>query len=64
MFNIFYLAYTKGDLQKVARECTPTDHMQYIGGIFICQMHHEISALGTPRNNTQQKCLMVLVAKV
>ena len=46
MFHIFYLVHTKGDVQKVVRECTPTDHMQCIGMIFICWIYHETSAPG------------------
>ena len=46
MFHIFYLVHTKADVQKVARECTPTDRMQYTGMIFIRRMYHESSAPG------------------
>ena len=44
MFHIFYLVHTKEDLQKIARLCTPPDHIQYTWGIFICWI--KISAPG------------------
>ena len=48
MVHVFYNAHTEGDLQKVARECPPTDHMimQYTWTIFICWIYREISAPG------------------
>ena len=36
----------KGDVQKVVRECTATDHIQYTGMIYICWIYHELSAPG------------------
>ena len=46
MLHIFYIIHTKLDLQKAARECTLTDHMQYTVVIFICWINHVISATG------------------
>ena len=46
IFHTFSLIHTNGDLQKVARDCTPTDIMQCTGVIFIYWIYHEISAPG------------------
>ena len=61
-FHIFYLVHTKGGLQKVARECTPTDHMDCV--ILSTGYTATSLPLGTPRNITQAESLTVLIAWV
>ena len=65
MFHISYLAHTKEDLQKVARECKSTDNMQYTGAdLYLLDIPRNFCAwvrLGTPR---RQKSHMALMAQV